>query len=129
MGTYDGIDTETGAQVRSMLTLPVVPAGELDRSQWGLRQDGTPKGLGWLGPLRRPDGGVSSEITMGVTINGREVDVPTLVPTLNRDEVDYLLSMPQDRGWERTPLVDSIQRKAVEHATGRLNMGLSPFKD
>src|SRR5207344_582023 len=47
-----------------------------------------PKGLGYLGTLKRPDGsGVMGEYSVGVTINGQEIEIPSMVPTLTRDEV------------------------------------------
>ena len=49
---------------------------------FGMREDGTPKGMGWLGLLKRPDGKVSSELSVGVEINGKETLLPLFVPTL-----------------------------------------------
>src|SRR5689334_1811887 len=57
-----------------------------------LRPDGTTKGRGFFGPLSRPDGSVSSEISIGVNIDGRELDIPTLVPTLTESERTWLLT-------------------------------------
>jgi hypothetical protein len=88
---------------------------------YGLRPDGTPKGSGWLGELKRPDGGVSSELSIGVGIDGKHYLIPTLVPTLEQSEIDYLL-----KGGRPT---DSIMNKAIEHAIERIKAGQSPFKD
>jgi len=85
------------------------------------RKDGTPKGRGFLGELKRPDGGVSTELSIGVSFNGKETEIPLLVPTLSKDEVDYLLS-----GKRAT---DDIVQKAVDHAKGRMASGKSPFAD
>lgn len=86
---------------------------------YGTRADGTQKGRGFLGELKRPDGGVSTEISVGVNIGGKETEIPTLVPTLTRSEIDYLLS-----GGRPT---DAIVDKAVKHAKERMAMGKSPF--
>ena len=86
---------------------------------YGSRADGTQKGRGFLGELKRPDGGVSTEISVGVNIGGKETEIPTLVPTLTRSEIDYLLS-----GGRPT---DAIVDKAVKHAKERMAMGKSPF--
>lgn len=86
---------------------------------FGKRVDGTNKGSGFLGVLKRPDGGVSTEISIGVNINGKEMEIPTLVPTLNKDEIDSLL-----RGDK--PSRD-IVNKAIEHANKRLSEGKSVF--
>ena len=88
---------------------------------YGLRNDGTKKGRGFLGELKRPDGDVSTEISVGVNIGGREMEIPTLVPTLSQDEVQYLLS-----GQRPT---EAIVRKAVDHAKQRMSSGLPVFSE
>jgi len=79
------------------------------------------KGSGWLGPLKRPDGGVSTEITMQFddVLGGNPV--PLLVPTLTPEEIAILLS-------DGKP-TNAIIRKAIDHAYMRDKQGLSPFKD
>lgn len=52
------------------------------------------KGRGYFGPLRRPDGRVSTELSIGV--NGTEI--PSLVPTLSLEELQYLMA-----GGQMTP--------------------------
>jgi hypothetical protein len=107
----------------------------LEFSDWkpnpkDVRADGTLKGLGFLGPLKRPDGGISSEITEGVEFDGKETDVPLMVPTLARHEVGYLLSTPVDKIRETDPaLYKSILDKAVKHATMRIKSGKSIFAE
>lgn len=96
-----------------------------DQNNWGLRADGSQKGRGFLGVLQRPDGNVSSELSMGTTdVNGSETDIPLLVPTLSRDEVQYLLSAPQG-DWQN-PTMKRIAAKAVDFARTRLKQG-KPF--
>lgn len=85
-----------------------------------MREDGTEKGLGFLGPLTRPDGGISTELSIGVQINGKETLIPSIVPTLTEAEIEELLSK------EGIPS-DAIVQKAVDHATSRLKEGRSPF--
>jgi len=82
----------------------------------------TPKGEGWLGILKRPDGDISTELSTGFLIDGKEMEVPLLVPTLSADEVKFLLSSTPG-----TSLPDSIRQKAVAHAMKRIEAGLSPF--
>lgn len=89
---------------------------------WDKRADGSSKGQGFLGLLKRPDGKVSSEISVGVQIDGKEVEVPTMVPTLTQSELDWLLTHPTS---SRIP--DSIVSKAVAHARQRISAGKSPF--
>ena len=86
---------------------------------FGLRADSTKKGLGFFGVLENAGGGISTEISVGVNFDGQETEIPTLVPTLSKNEIDYLLE-----GNEPTP---TIIKKAVEHAKKRIKEGKSPF--
>lgn len=93
-----------------------------------LRADGTRKGNGFLGVLKRPDGGISSELSIGVEINGKETEIPTLVPTLNQDEISYLLATPADKIGTADPArFGQIQSKAEAFAKQRLAAGKDPF--
>lgn len=84
------------------------------------------KGQGWLGPLPRKDGGVSTEISIGVTIDGEEWEIPTLVPTLDYKERQWLVNNDiSDPKKIPQPIVD----KATEFARQRIKNGLSPFND
>lgn len=99
-----------------------------DPKTWGTRPDGSKKGQGFLGLLRRPDGGVSSEISIGVNMDGKEISLPLMVPTLTRDEVKALLALPQDENFNRN-LPPSIKDKAITFARRRLAQGKSTFAD
>jgi hypothetical protein len=92
-----------------------------DTSNYGNRTDGTPKGKGFMGELKRPDGGISTELSIGVNIDGKETEIPSLVPTLTKTETDHLLA-----GGKPTP---GIVSKATTHAVKRIKNGLSPFAD
>ena len=100
-----------------------VSPDSVDKSTWDLRPDGSQKGNGFLGILQRPDGKVSSEISVGVEMDGKEMDIPTLVPTLTPAEVNYLLNMDIEHG----KIPDSIIDKAVAHARMRMSQGKSVF--
>lgn len=88
---------------------------------YGLRNDGSAKQNGFLGPLKMTDGSnrVMTELSVGVNIGGKEMNVPTIVPTLTAEEINYLLS-----GGVPTP---GIVSKAIEHANIRISQGKSPF--
>jgi hypothetical protein len=79
------------------------------------------KGAGYFGPLKRPDGYVSTELSAGIEVgrNKTPLDIPLLVPTLTREEIDLLLS-----GKKAT---QEILDKAINHAYMRMQKGLSPF--
>lgn len=91
---------------------------------YGTRGDGSPKGEGFLGVLKRPDGRVSSEISIGVNIDGKEVEIPTLVPTLDKEEVQWLLTNDIS---DPAKIPDSIVGKATAFARQRIAAGQSPF--
>lgn len=115
------------SQVRPDLADLQAPAGSSDPSTWDKREDGSQKGNGWLGLLKRPDGGVSSEISVGVNIGGKEQEIPLIVPSLTRSEVTTLLSSdPKDPSFFSS-LPDSIKRKAIDFARNRISKGESPF--
>jgi hypothetical protein len=97
-----------------------------DASKWDKRPDGSQKGTGWLGLLRRPDGGVSSEISVGVQIRGKETDIPLLVPGLSRDEVQKIIALPNDENLAKN-LPPGVLQKAQRFAEGRIAQGQSPF--
>jgi hypothetical protein len=90
-----------------------------NETKYGIRSDGTPKGRGFLGELKRPDGKFSTEISIGVNFDGKEREIPSLVPTLDKSEIKHLLS-----GKKPT---DQIVKKAVDHARSRIGENLSPF--
>ncbi len=108
--------------------LQASPADSVPRASWGARQDGTPKGTGFLGVLRTPAGNVVSEYTIGVKIDGKQIDVPTLVPTLTRAEVEGVLRAADDPT-NKTPLPPGVEIKARKFAETRLFDGLSVFAE
>ena len=85
-----------------------------------LRADKSVKGSGYLGAIQRPDGTVMSEFSIGIPINGKETDIPSLVPTLSEAEVAHILNMKTS---DKMPM--SIVRKAADYATQRMNAGKS----
>lgn len=89
-----------------------------DTSKWEKRPDGTAKGMGFLGLLKTPDGKVASEYSVGVQIGGKEMDIPTLVPTLTRPEVEQVL---------QGKVSDAVVRKAQAFAEQRIKEGKPVF--
>lgn len=96
---------------------------------YGNRADGTKKGSGFFGEIKRPDGNVMTEISIGVGLNGKETQVPLIVPTLTKQEMDYLLKNDPKAKNFMSKMPPTIIDKAVEHAVGRINAGRSPFAD
>ena len=55
-------------------------------SDYGIRPDGTKKGCVVFGELKRPDGDISTELSIGVGFDNGDHEIPMLVPTLSRSE-------------------------------------------
>ena len=100
--------------------LPDLDFGE-PSDGYGLRADGTKKGKGFLGEIKNADGSVSTEVSIGVNIDGKETEIPLLIPTLTEDEIKIVTS-----GGE---VPKEIIDKAVSHAMERIKTGASPFAD
>lgn len=96
---------------------------------YGNRADGTKKGSGYFGEIKRPDGNVMTEISIGVGLNGKETQVPLIVPTLTKPEMDYLLRNNPKSKTFMSKMPPGIIDKAVEHAVIRIKEGRSPFAD
>lgn len=100
---------------------PVVfqkPVPPTPRNNGTTRPDGTKKGKGFFGEIKRPDGNVSTELSIGVNIDGKEVLIPTMVPGLTKEEITHLTSgkyNPQ----ARKGIDDVISRKAIDFAKER----------
>lgn len=91
-----------------------------------LRSDGSTKGQGFLGPLQRPDGKVSSEISIGVNIDGQEVEIPSLVPTLSQQERDWLINNDVS---DPRKIPGVIIQKATDFARQRKAQGQPYFSE
>ncbi len=98
-----------------------------DANSWQQRPDGTDKGAGYLGILQRPDGGVSTEISASFDGVANGADIPLMVPTLNREEVQALLTVPSDdpQFYEKIP--HTVFQKAIAFARLRQSQGLPYF--
>jgi hypothetical protein len=92
----------------------------------GLREDGTQKGPGYFGVLDLPNGKVATEYSIGVSLDGKETQIPTLVPTLTKGELNLMVNdiIPNKKEIPKT-----IINKAISHAKARIRAGKSPFKE
>lgn len=99
-----------------------------DKSNRDLRADGSKKGTGYLGvlPIKGPNGenNVATEYSVGVKINGKQTDIPSLVPTLTKDEQNTMVNdvIPNHKS-----IPPAILKKAISHAEKRIKEGKSPF--
>ena len=94
------------------------------------RPDGTITGPGWLGTQPSVNGMVNTEISFGVQINGKEVDIPALVPGLKEKHLNYLRTTPEEDIFTADPaMFKEIRNIAEPFARNRIKKGLSPFKE
>ncbi len=95
------------------------------------RPDGTLTGPGFLGEIPDGHGMVNTEVSIGVRLEangGKETDIPTLVPTLTEEELDYFrTNREEDLPTKDPDLWRGIVQKAVDHANKRVREGESPF--
>ena len=91
------------------------------------RSDGSKKSAqGFLGPVQnKVEGGTMTEVSVGMEINGQEMEVPTMVPSLTKEEIKSLANMKLEGNAKNIP--ESIIIKAKKHALQRIDQGLSPF--
>ena len=90
---------------------------------YGLREDKTQKGNGFMGMIGRPNDDMkSSELSIGVNIGGKDVLIPSIVPTLTKKQLDVLLALPPGT----IPPRDIIDT-ASKYAQDRIGKGLTPF--
>lgn len=110
-----------GSLLSELLSAPVRPSKEKIAS-YGTRHDGTPKGAGYFGEIPHPNkpGTFSTELSIGVNLDGKDHQIPLLVPTLSRSEIHAVI-----QGQE----TEAIVRKSVDHAKMRLSKGQSPFAE
>jgi len=89
------------------------------------RRDGSLKSqTGFLGPIiNKHSGKPMTELSIGVEIGGREVEIPSMVPTLTEEERILL----QNLRIGVDPVPKSIAIKAKRHALERIKAGLNPF--
>jgi hypothetical protein len=98
---------------------------------YGLRTDGTPKGVGFFGEIPNTDNPsmYSTELSTTVHIDGKKRLIPLLVPTLNKQEIDLLVDSKKAYAPENKPAIDAIVDKAVDFARDRIKRKVSPFAE
>lgn len=76
-----------------------------------------PKTTGWKGVNYNPKGEAVTELSIG----DDRGDFPSIVPTLNANELNQIV--------QKNNILPSARQKAQEFADLRRSQGLSPFKD
>lgn len=120
-----------GEQATAAQKQTAAPQGEPQGEDFGLRPDGTKKGNGWLGVLRNSKGQAVTEYSMqseAVKVDGKRIDFPMLVPTLNNAEKNAVLAASANEQYDKDAFA-SAEQKAVDHARARLADGKSVWAD
>lgn len=106
------------------LRTQLTPEAQAPDYGYGFRYNSRdPKGLGYLGPLERPDqSGIMGEYSIGVPVGGRQTTIPSIVPTLTREEIQGILASQEGQ-----PPSPAVQQKAAAYAQWRQNAGLPVF--
>ncbi len=96
-------------------------SGETEAKDYGYgkRLDGSDKGRGYFGEISRPDGGFSTELSIGIDFGEGEMDIPLLTPNQSTRDIDALIAGEE-------PTREMIDR-AVNHARSRIANKQSPF--
>ena len=93
------------------------------------RSDGSTKSAsGYLGPIKnKVSGGTMTEFATNWEDAG--IEIPTMVPTLSKKEIEYMQNMKPGQGWnvKENPMDKQIINKAREHARMRLEQDKNPF--
>ena len=133
-GTRDQRIKELRAKIDTLLdATPAIrrnATGE-DLLNWGRRfnpktgkMDGDQKQAGWRGVLPDGKGGVMTEVSVGAKINGKEVQIPLIVPDSTEED---LKRIAQIANGELTEIPDDLMEKAVAFAQKRIAEGKSTF--
>jgi hypothetical protein len=94
------------------------------------RRDGSVKSkVGFLGPIPNLiTGGTMTEFSTDMEVDGKSIDIPTMVPTLTYEELEYLRTLIPGQGFNlKNPIELRIINKARSHAMKRLKEGKSPY--
>jgi hypothetical protein len=121
------LEEEVKAQLeRQSQNVTPSPYGELNKDDpTSYRSDGSMKGWGFFGPIANEvnGGGPSTEITVGVEIDGKEMEIPSMSESLTKDQLDRLLSLDLKKDIVPMDIVRTAQKDAVR----RLKAGLPVF--
>ncbi len=82
-----------------------------------------PKAEGFYGRVPLPNGGFATEYSVSQDINGKNVEMPSLVPGLTKEEIESIKTSASTG----SPLPQSVYNKSREHAVMRTNNNQSPF--
>lgn len=76
---------------------------------------------GWKGVHINKEGKKVTEHSVGYGIDGKEVEIPMIVPSTTKSELNRILNKQQPTA--------AMVKKAIDHAKMRIKQGKSPFKN
>ena len=95
------------------------------------RADGSKKSArGFLGPVTNyASGKPMTEFSTDMNWQGKKIEIPTMVPSLSDQEIEYMRGMKEGEGWRlsESEIERTIINKAKSHARERLEKGKNPF--
>lgn len=103
--------------------------GLTDKQNFGKRPDGSEKGLGYLGKIKRPDGSVMTEVTSGFEINGKETDIPLITKYSTKEDLEYLKNADLQSKEFFNKMPNGLVERAIKHAMDRQKQGLPIYAD
>lgn len=125
-GYVVGVDKKAIADARVQLLkllegAAAATADEQTILSWGKRHGSNEqKNTGWRGIIPDGRGSVMTEVSTGVEIDGKEMEIPLIIPSTTRKEIEYLKK-------DMNNIPQSMIDKAVEFARKRIAAGKSPF--
>ena len=79
-----------------------------------------PKGMGYFGNIGTTENPMT-EFSITPNIDGKPFTIPSIVPTLTAEDLDYLRN--------NNKVNKEIVNKAIDHAIMRMKNGLSPYAE
>ena len=78
--------------------IDIFDEGSADQGMY--RADGAKKSArGFLGPIKNlVTGGTMTEFSTDMEVDGRRIQIPTMVPTLSQEEIQYMQMMEPGKG-------------------------------
>ena len=122
------VSFNSGGKVLNVLKRKQYQKGSEVRSDMRRSDGSTKSARGYLGPIKNNvDGGTMTEFATNWEDAG--IEIPTMVPTLSKEEIKYMQNMKPGQGWnvKENPIDKQIINKAREHARMRIDQGKSPF--
>ena len=117
-----------GGKVLNVLKRKQYQKGSEVRSDMRRSDGSTKSARGYLGPIKNNvSGGTMTEFATKWEDAG--IEIPTMVPTLSKEEIKYMQNMKPGQGWNvrENPMDEQIINKAKQHARMRLEQNKNPF--